>query len=406
MKFLVKAINAAGTPYTVTIDAKDRAELYEQFHSRGEAFISATEARESPLLSIFSFMRLFASGVKLHEKIIFAKNLSAMLGAGLALSKALSVLDRQTKNKKFKAVIAALNEEIRRGGTLSSGLSKYPAVFPAVFTSMVKAGEESGGLVQALNLVAEQMDKSYLLIKKVRGAMIYPSIIFCVMIAIGVLMLIYVVPTLSSTFKELNVPLPATTRFVVSLSDFLSNHTILSLFMLLAVVAFFVVFGKLKSGKRLIDFFSTRIPLIGTIVKEVNSARTARTLSSLLSAGVDVVRAISITGEVIQNSFYKEVLEKAATAIQKGSPISGIFLENENLYPPLVGEMISVGEETGALSDMLLKLAEFYESEVDQKTKDLSTVIEPFMMIFIGAAVGFFAIAMIAPTYSLVNVIN
>jgi type IV pilus assembly protein PilC len=151
------------------------------------------------------------------------------------------------------------------------------------------------------------------------------------------------------------------------------------------------------------DYITPRFPVIGNIVQEANAARTARTLSSLLSAGVEVVNALSITKDVLQNSYYKEVIDEAQVQIQKGAPMSAVFMDHEEIYPILVGEMISVGEETGALSDMLSRLAIFYENEVDQKTKDLSTIIEPFLMLFIGGAVGFFAIAMISPTYSIMN---
>ncbi|MBX4210885.1 type II secretion system F family protein [Candidatus Parcubacteria bacterium] len=160
---------------------------------------------------------------------------------------------------------------------------------------------------------------------------------------------------------------------------------------------------RTKKGKRAFDYIILRVPLIGILVKEINSARTTRTLASLLSAGVDYVIAVTITREVLQNSYYKEVLAKAEIVIQKGDPISKVFLEREDLYPTFVGEMASVGEETGKLGEMLLGVAVFYEDEVDQKTKDMSTIIEPFLMVFIGIVVGFFAISILAPTYSLVD---
>lgn len=407
MKFSVKAVSKEGVPYTSTVEAADRASLYEQFHAKGEAFISATEEKGGgSLVNVFSFLNNIVASVKTQEKILFARNLSAMLTAGLALSKALSVLERQTQNKKFKAIIRNINEEIAKGGTLSLGLSKYPNVFPQLFVSMVRAGEESGKLSDALSLVAGQMDKMYALVKKIRGAMIYPSVILVVMLGVGALMLIYVVPSLTATFKELHVPLPRTTQIVVAISDLLSQHTFLFFFSVFVFVVLVYLFFRTKRGQRILDYSIIRIPLVGGIAKETNSARTARTLSSLLSAGVEVVSAIKITEEVIQNSYYKEVLREASKNIERGAPISGIFLANENLYPPLVGEMISVGEETGELSNMLLRLAIFYEDEVEQKTKDLSTVIEPFLMVFIGAAVGFFALSMIAPTYSILDTIN
>ncbi len=278
-------------------------------------------------------------------------------------------------------------------------------VFSPLFVSMVKSGEESGNLAGSLKVVSIQMEKTYQLTKKIRGALMYPAVIFCIMIIIGVLMLIYVVPTLTSTFIGLGVKLPASTQFIITLSDFLKNHYALTAFGLIFIVLLLYLAGKSKKGRRFFDYIGLRIPVMGTIVKEINAARTARTLSSLLSSGVDIVVAIEVTRDVLQNSYYKEVLEKAQTTIQKGEPMSTIFIENDKLYPIFVGEMMSVGEETGKMADMLLGVAVFYEDEVDQKTKDMSTIIEPVLMVFMGVAVGFFAISMIAPTYSLVDAI-
>ncbi len=343
--------------------------------------------------------------MKADEKINFARNLSAMLKAGLAISKSLAILERQTKNATFKKVVSSLNEEISKGGTLSLGLLKYPNIFSPLFVSMVRSGEESGGLSEALNVVSIQMERNNSLVKKVRGAMIYPAIILSVMLIIGVIMLIYVIPTLTSTFKELNVELPASTRAIISVSDFLTNHTLLFIMILIGTVSASLFGSKLPAVRRLFDFIIIRIPIIGNIVKEVYAARVARTLSSLLSAGVEVVSSLLIARDVVQNSFYKETLIEASENVKKGKPMSLVFLANSKLYPVLVGEMMAVGEETGKLSEMLGRLAEFYEEEVEQKTKNMSTIIEPFLMVFIGAAVGFFAVAMISPTYSVLNTI-
>jgi type IV pilus assembly protein PilC len=268
---------------------------------------------------------------------------------------------------------------------------------------MVKAGEESGNLAGSLKVIAIQMDKSYALSRKVKGALIYPAVIFSVMVVIGVLMMVYMVPTLTATFKGLGVDLPLSTRIVIGISDFLRNHFLIVFLAVVAVIVTIAALLKTKAGSRAFDYFILHLPVIGTIVKEVNSARTTRTLSSLLSSGVDVVVALGVTEEVIQNSFYKEVLGKAHENIQKGDPISAVFIEHENLYPIFVGEMMNVGEETGKMADMLLGVAAYYEDEVDQKTKDMSTIIEPVLMVIIGIAVGIFAISMLAPTYSLVD---
>lgn len=402
-KFKFTALNKAGEKVEETREAADKFALYRDVRKEGLTVVSAQEISKRKFS--FSFSSLFGR-IKMTDKIIFAKNLSAMLEAGLSLSRALSIMERQTRNKKFKAVLQSLEGSVSEGKTMSEGMEKYPKIFSGLFVSMVRAGEESGNLTGSLKIVGLQMEKSYQLQKKVKGAMIYPAIIVVLMGAIAILALVFIVPTLTETFKGLGVELPISTRAVIFVSDFLINNVLLVSigFILLALLLGFL--SKSKKGKRFFEWTLFRIPVISGIVKEVNSARTARTLSSLLSSGVDVVVALSITGEVLQNSYYKEVLVKAEESVKKGVLISDVFSKYENLYPVLVGEMIHVGEETGKLSEMLLNMAVFYENEVEQKTKDMSTIIEPFMMVFIGIGVGFFAISMLAPTYSLVDAIQ
>lgn len=402
-KFDVKVIGKDGAVENRTIEAVSKTVVYEQIRAEGGKLVSAKEIEESGLKGLMNKIDSIIGNVKTEEKIMFARNVSAMLSAGLALSRTITIMERQTKNQKFKKILADVNEEIGKGGTFAGALQKYPKVFSSLFTSMVRAGEESGGLAGALTTVADQMEKSHLLVKKIRGAMIYPSVIVFAMILIGVLMMMYVVPSLTATFKELNVELPATTSFIIAISDFLQAHTILFFVFMFGSIFGIITVAKTEKGKRFFDYVFPRFPMIGGIVKEVNSARTARTLSSLLSAGVEVVLALSITRDVLQNSYYKEVVKEAEEAIQKGSPMSAVFMKHEEIYPILVGEMMAVGDETGAVSDMLEKLATYYENEVDRKTKDLSTIIEPFLMLFIGGGVGFFAVAMIQPTYSVLN---
>jgi type IV pilus assembly protein PilC len=247
------------------------------------------------------------------------------------------------------------------------------------------------------------MEKTYLLKRKIRGALMYPGIILTAMIIIGILMLIYVVPTLTATFKELEIDLPASTRAIILISDFLKDHTFIFLFGIFAIVGGLYAWSQDPKGKRSLDYIFLHIPLISNLVRETNSARTARTLSSLLSSGIEVVNALEITKDVVKNSYYKEVLSKAENKIQKGVSLSKIFEEESDIYPIFVSEMVSVGEETGKLSDMFQRVAIFYEEDIDQKTKNMSTIIEPFLMIFIGVVVGFFALSMITPTYSLVG---
>ncbi len=383
------------------MEAKDKFSLYHTIKQDGSVVISAEEVT-SKKNSFFSMSFSLGSGVKMHDKIIFAKNLSKMIDAGLPLTRGLSIMERQSKGR-FKKILLELNESILKGNTFSDSMKNYPDVFSTLFISMVRAGEESGNLSLALNNIGLQMEKSYQLTRKIRGALMYPAVIFSLMMVIGVLMMVYMVPTLTSTFIGLGIKLPLSTRIIIFISDFLKNYFI---FVILGTILF--VFGviallKTTKGQRFIDTLIIRIPVIGLIVKQINSARTARTLSSLLSSGVDIVVAISVTKDVIQNHYYKEVLDEIQNVIQKGAPISAVFSAHNDLYPLFVGEMVSVGEETGKIGDMLLSVALFYEEEVDQQTKDMSSIIEPVLMIFIGVAVGFFAISMLGPTYSLAD---
>lgn len=401
-RFNYKTQNNIGKIETGAIEATDKFSLAAQFRNEGKIVISIDEFKQKDYFKL-EVINEMLSRIKLQDKIIFARNLSAMINAGLSLSRALGVLERQSANLKFKKVLQSLTDNISKGKSLSDGMKEFPKVFPPLFISMVGAGEESGNLADSLLIVGNQLEKTYLLKKKIKGAMIYPAIVISAMIIIAILMFIFVVPTLSETFTSMNVELPMSTAIIIGISNFLANHGVLALLIVVIVVTVLVILIRTPKGKRYGELTLLHLPIFSKLVKESNSARTARTLSSLLSAGVDVVEAISITKSVVQNSFYKDVLDKAGENVQKGIALSAIFMENSNLYPVLVGEMIEVGEETGKLSDMLLRVAEFYENEVDTATRDLSTIIEPILMVVIGAGVGFFAVSMITPMYSIMT---
>lgn len=384
------------------IEAADKFAAATELRSNGKIVIYVEEAPEAASFSLKSITGIF-SHVKTQELVVFAHNLTTMMSAGLPLSRALSIIERQTKNKTFKKTISALIEDIGRGSTLSAGMAKFPKVFSPLFVSMVNAGEESGSLAQSLLVVGDQLEKSYLLQKKIKGAMIYPSVILAALFFIGILMFIFVVPTLSATFKELHTELPFSTQVIIGISDFLANHLIIALLSIAGVIAFFMTALRTKKGRRIFEFVIFKLPVVGELVRESNAARTARTLSSLLSSGVGMLDGITITKDVLQNSYYKEALAVAVERAQKGIPLSSVFMEYNKIYPPLVGDMVEVGEETGKLAEMLFNVAVFYENEVDDATKNMSTIIEPVLMLLIGASVGFFAISMITPMYSVMS---
>lgn len=397
MKFRVAVQASDGTKSTRSVEAENRFGVYSQMEAEGVTVLSLEEEKVGKGMGSLGLK----ARVKTEEKITFTKNLSAMLTAGLTLSRALSVIDRQSKNKTLKAIVSDIEERIKTGGTFHEALMVHNKVFSELFIAMTKAGEESGTLADSLKAVARQMDRSYSLQKKVKGAMIYPSIILSAILVIGVLMLMFVVPTLSSTFASLGVQLPLATRIIVGLSDYMAHNVLVVLVLLVGFFVGVISFTRSKFGAALILQIALRIPVIGEMVRETMGARAARALSSLLSSGVDMLTAIKIAGEVVGKNIFGAVLIEAEESVRKGEALSATFNKYPNLFPAFFTDMILVGEETGKVSEMLGQVAEYYEVDVEDRTKDLSTIIEPMLMLFIGVFVGIFAISMISPIYSL-----
>lgn len=399
MKFRAK-IRKDGTESTKIIEAASRFDVYAQIQKEGGVVLELTESASRFKVPSWIFYSV-GTGVKRAEIMHFARNLSAMISAGLALSRALSVIERQTHNKHFKSIIIDISESIKKGSSFYKALEAYPKVFPPLFIAMVRAGEESGSLSDSLSIIGVQMERSSELIRKIKGAMVYPTIVIIAVIIVAILMLVYVVPTLTQTFNQIGVQVPLATRVIVAISNFMLEHAIVFFSILATVIASSIAFVRSKKGGAIVLSVSIHIPIIGELIKETYSARTARTLSSLLSSGVPVLDALAITKEVVHAEMFAAVISEAEERVKKGDALSTAFTEHAKLYPILMGEMLLVGEETGKVADMLKEIAEFYEGDVAEKTKDLSTIIEPVLMLLIGGFVGVFAVSMIAPIYSI-----
>jgi type IV pilus assembly protein PilC len=402
-KFTYTGEDSDGNEVTNSVTAEDRFGVYAEARNAGHTVTSIEELSKFNLSRSLNVEKInyFLSRVKTDELIMVTRNLGSMLNAGLTVTRALSVIQRQTTNPRMQGVCKKIIDRINQGDAFYETLSEFPEVFDDLYVAMIKAGEESGNLAGSLQTLAIQMERSNNLIKKIKGAMIYPSIVIIVMVVIAILMMIYVMPQITSVFEGIDQELPPTTKFLIAASDFMVNYTLIVILGLVAIIGGFIYFLRTKWGKIASSWLVTRLPVIGVMAKETNAARTARTLSSLLDSGVDVLQSIEITEEVLQNVFYKEILAEASIRVEKGTALSEIFVERKDLYPVLVGEMILVGEETGQIAGMLGELAIFYETEVERKTKDLSTIIEPLLMVVIGGGVGFFALALIAPIYSI-----
>jgi len=399
--FEYKIRNRDGEEKIEKMEAASRMELARTLRAEGNLILSVHEVKKEMSHGFLKHITSFLTRISLKEKIVFANNLSAMISAGLTLSRSLEVIRKQSKNQKLQHTIESLSEDINKGKSFSEGLEKFSEIFPPIFIAMVRAGEESGEVPGALKLISEQMMKTYELRRKIRSAMIYPAIVIVVIILITTLMMIYLVPTLSATFKDLGAELPITTRIIITASDFLVNYILLACIIFFLLLIFMWQFIKTKKGKKTLGFLFLHLPIIKGITIKSNSALTMRTISSLISSGVGLVSSLEITGQVLQNVYYVEALQDAQKEVQKGATLTSIFSKYESLYPPFVTEMIQVGEETGKLGEMLIKGALFFEEEVDTITKNLSTIVEPLLMVVVGAAVGFFALSMIQPIYSI-----
>ncbi len=386
------------------MEADSEAELAHRLRDQGFILTSVQSPREPLKIRnrLVEFLPSF-SHVALSEKMIFARHLAVMIGAGLSINRALEALASQTKNKSFSKIITQISQDVQKGQPLAESLNKYPKVFSELFVNMVKVGETGGGLEEVLKILARQLEKEHELKSKVRSAMIYPAVIVVAMFIIGILMMTLVVPKLMLIFQEMNVALPITTQFIIGLSNFLSQHWLLGIF--IAIFTFMAArFSfKTKRGKMTFDLILLKLPIFGEISKKINSARLARTLGSLIESSVPIVQGLQIVAGTMSNYYFRQSLSLAAEDVQKGNPLSKIIKTYPNLYPPTVDQMIEVGEETGTLGDILIKLADFYEEEVSNITKGMSAIIEPILMIVIGVVVGFFAISMIQPMYSIMS---
>ncbi len=384
-----------------TIEASNENELAKFLREDNLFLIEAKEKKEKKRKNVFSIS--FLDKVSLVDKIFFTRNLQVMLSGGLSFPRALDILALQIKNKKFKNALIDIKEEINKGNSFSSSLEKYPNIFSETFRSMIQLSEETGEIEKNLKIIINQLEKEHELKSRITGALIYPAVILCAMFGIGILMLVVILPQLASIFESMEVDLPITTQLIINFGEFLSNNGLLLIFF--SFFSFFIIKFSLKTkkGKKIIDYLLLKIPFVSSIIKKTNSAHTARTLSSLLSSGVPIVKGLDIISRNLSNIYYKESIINSIDEMKKGGKLSQALAPYSNLYSLLVIQMIEVGEETGQTAKVLSKMSDFLEDEVFNLTKNLSSVIEPILMIVIGAAVGFFAVSMLQPIYSMMG---
>jgi type IV pilus assembly protein PilC len=340
--------------------------------------------------------------VKLPQKIFFTENLRVMVKAGLSLTEALRTLALQTEQKGFRDVILAVQADVEKGTSLSQALSKWPTIFEPIYVNMISAGEISGTLEKTLEQLTSQMRKDYELISKVKGALTYPIVILCAVVVIGIGMMIFVVPQIISVFADIGPDkLPLPTKILIAVSDFLDHNVILLILAIIAVVAAFSWGIKTKPGRRVWHRFLLTVPIVNPIIKKINLARFTRTLASLLRTDIPIVQSLQITADIVRNVYYHDAMLASAEALGKGEQISSVLAKNPKLFPPLVVQMVAVGERAGTVDQMLEEVADYYEAQVNQTMANLSSIIEPLLILVLGVAVAGIALAIITPIYSM-----
>jgi len=354
--------------------------------------------------SINNFL-LKLSRIPLKEKLFFVQHLGIMLKAGISLSIALKTLATQTKNKKFYNILNGIAADVEKGMSFSDSLKKYSEIFGELFVNMIEAGEISGKLEDVLSQLYLQLKKQHELTSRIKGALTYPVVVIGAMGGIGVFMMIFIVPKITKMLTEFNAELPLPTKVLMAVSNALVNH---GLWVLAGVILFIIAMAKIlktPAGKFAFDSFILRAPVVSGIVKKINLARFSRTVSSLLKTDIMIIKTFQITANVLSNFHYKNALNEMAEQIKKGGQINEVVSNYPRLFPPVVTQMIMVGEQTGELDSILIELAEFYEDEVDQIMNNLPSIIEPLLILLLGGGIGIMAVAIIMPMYSITSAV-
>ena len=358
------------------------------------------------LTAVSTVPKFYFTKISVKDKLFFVQNLQIMVKNGLALDKSLMALAEQTINKRLKAILEELSVNTQRGLSFSDSLAKHADIFGDFFINMVKAGELSGSLDKVLEQVYLQIKKMYSLRSKIVSAMIYPIIVITAMIGIGIGMVVFIIPKITDIFTQSNVELPVTTRTIIAISDFFINHGILLAVAVVVLIFIIILILKQPSGRRVYHNLLLKLPIAGEIIKKINLAKFCRTFSSLIKTDIPIASAFAITAQVLGNGPYADSLNNSLADLKTGTSVTNILKKYPHLYPPIVIQMSSAGEETGTIGEIFSEIADFYEDEIDQTMKNLPAIIEPVLILILGVAVGLMAISIITPMYSLTNSIN
>lgn len=403
--FAFRAMDVAGAASTGELEAESKAQVTEQLRQRGLIVLDVSE-KKAPFAIEDLFKRW--KKVDVRELAVFSRQFATLVASGMPMLRTLHTLEEQTQDEKIKVAVAGVRADVEAGSTLEQAMQRHPDVFDRLYRAMVRSGEESGRLEDALDQVAFQVEKSDALRRQVKSAMMYPLLVFGFAALALVGIVAFVIPVFAGVFEELSAEhpeeeggLPIPTQICVAASHAVTGYWFIIIPMLAGITVGFFRWKKTDRGKEMWDRFKLRLPAqIGDVIQKVALARWSRTFSGSVSAGVPMLQSIKLTGETAGNVVIERAMEDLYAAAKRGGSLAGP-IERDPIFPPMVGHMVAVGEETGQLEHMLSKIADFYETEVDAKVKALTSLIEPLMIVFVGGVVGFIVISMYLPIFSL-----
>jgi type IV pilus assembly protein PilC len=403
--FTFRAMDGAGTATAGELEADSKSQVSEQLRQRGLIVLDVSE--KSNPIKIEDVFRRWKS-VDMRELSVFSRQFATLVESGMPMLRTLHTLEEQTQDEEIKEAVAGMRADVEAGSTLEQAMERHPRVFDRLFRAMVRSGEQSGRLDEALDRIAFQVEKTDSLRRQVKSALMYPALVFGFAVVVLVVIVMFVIPVFANIFEELATEnpdeaggLPAPTQLCVTISEVLTNQW----FILFPGIALgfwgFFKWKKTERGKDRWDRFILHLPFqIGDVIQKVALARWSRTFAGSVSSGVPMLQAIQLTGETAGNVVVEKAMDDVYTSVKTGGSLAGPIVKHD-IFPPMVGHMVAVGEETGQLETMLAKIADFYEAEVDAKVKALTALIEPVMICFVGGMVGFIVISMYLPLFSI-----
>lgn len=394
-KFTYAALDSSGTKKEGIIESASEKSATGLLHDRGLIVVDLKPFQDRSLGAIISKV----SNVSSKDLAIFTRQLATMIGAGLNLLEALNVIAYQSSQGQLKNVISDVSHDIQSGNTFSQALSRYPRVFSKVYISIVKAGEASGSLDKVLTKLAETLEKQDSFQKKVTGALIYPAIVLVAMVIVMIIVTVFIVPKITSVFTELGGDLPLPTQIVIFLSNLMLNYWYIPLGLVIITPFAYRYYANTPDGREFISSFLLKIPVLGTLIAQSTLTTFTRILSILIGSGVTILEALKISTDTVGNYQFRKALLEVSSAVEKGSSLS-VPISRQKIFPPIVGQMMAVGEETGQTDEVLDKLSRYFETETEAAVKNITTAIEPIVIIMLGLMAGFLVLAVILPLYS------